>query len=139
MKICMLLPFPHYGENMRVPPQIGICSYLTNCGHEVDWVIWSDDNYQVQPFLFNDVQVHTTPQVRYFPASSLLGKILNKIPNTIKRMSYILKIFKEGNYNLIFVRDDVFDGLVAAHIKRRHNGFCSLVSCGYEPAGKSGQ
>jgi len=120
LKICMLLPFPRYGSNMRVPPQIGICSYLTNFGHEVSWVIWSDDNQQIQPFLFNGVQVYTTPEVHYLSASSLPGRVFNKIPNIVKRMRYILKIFKEGNYGLIFVRDDIFDGLIAAYIKRRY-------------------
>lgn len=105
---------------MRVPPQIGISSYLTNFGHKVTWVIWSDEARQVQPFLFNDVHVYVTSDNHYFPVSSLLGRILNKMPNTVTRMQYILKIFKEGNYDLIFVRDDIFDGLVAAYIKRRY-------------------
>jgi glycosyltransferase involved in cell wall biosynthesis len=116
----MLLPFPRYGENMRVPPQIGICSYLTSFGHEVIWVIWSDDDCQVQQFFYNDVQVYITPQIQYFSGSSIFTKILNKILNTLRRMRFILKIFKEGKYNLIFVRDDVFDGLIAAYIKKRH-------------------
>lgn len=120
IKICMLVPFPRYGANMRVPPQIGICSYLTNFGHQVTWVIWAEVGCQVQPFFFNDVHVYTTPQIQYFPNSSLLGRILNKIPNTLGRMRSILKIFKEGKYDLIFVRDDVFDGLIAAYIKRRY-------------------
>lgn len=119
LNICMLLSFPRYGENMRMPPQIGICSYLTNFGHQVSWVIWSDDKHQVQPFFFNNVHVYTTPEVHYLPASSLVGRIFNKIPNTIKRMRYILNIFKKENYDLILVRGDVFDGLVAAYIKRR--------------------
>ena len=120
LKICMLLPFPRCGENMRVPPQIGICSYLANFGHQVSWVIWSDGKQQVQPFFLNDVRIYTTPEIHYLPTSFLLGKILNKIPNTIRRMRYILKIFKKGNYDLIFVRDDVFDGLIATYIKRRY-------------------
>jgi glycosyltransferase involved in cell wall biosynthesis len=120
LNICMLLPVPRYGENMQVPPQIGICSYLANFGHQVSWVIWSDGKQQTQPFFLNNVRIHTTPDIHYFPTSFLLGKILNTIPNTIRRTRYILKIFKEENYNLILVRDDVFDGLAAAYLKRRH-------------------
>jgi len=42
LRICMVLNYPRYGADMRVPPQIGICSYLTNFGHEVAWVIPSE-------------------------------------------------------------------------------------------------
>ncbi|MGA8849158.1 MAG: glycosyltransferase family 4 protein [Dehalococcoidia bacterium] len=116
----MLLPILRCGENMQVYPQIGICGYLANFGHQVSWVIWSDGKQQIQPFFLNGVRIYATPEIHYFPTSFLLGKILNKIPTTIKRTRYILKIFKEGNYNLILVTDDVFDSLVAAYIKRRH-------------------
>jgi glycosyltransferase involved in cell wall biosynthesis len=116
----MLLPVPHYGENMQVPPQIGICSHLTNFGHQVSWVLWSDSKQQAQPFSLGNVRIYATPEIHYLPTRFLPGRILNKIPNTIKRTRYILKIFKEGNYNLIFVRDDVFDGLLAAYIRRKH-------------------
>lgn len=120
LRICMLLPFPCYSENMRVPPQIGICSYLTKFGHEVTWVIWSENRHQVQPFLFNNVQVYVTPEIHYLPVSSLLARILNKVPNTVKRMCFVLRIFKEEKYDLIFVRDDVFDGLIATYIRRKY-------------------
>ena len=120
LKMCMLLPYPRYSEDMRVPPQIGICSYLTNFGHQVEWVIWSDGHQQVQPFLFNGVRVYTIPYHCYFPGDSLPPKIFNKIPNTVKRMRYTLKIFREREYNLILVRDDVFDGLIATYIKKRY-------------------
>jgi len=119
-KICMLLPFPRYGENMRVPPQVGICSYLTNFGHKVTWVIWADESCQVNSFLFNGVYVHVTPEIQYCPISSLLGRIINRIPNAMKRILCILKIINNGNYNLIFVRDNFFDGLIAAYIKRKY-------------------
>jgi len=116
----MLLPVPRYGKNMLVYPQIGICSYLANFGHEVSWVIWSDGKQQVQPFSLGNIRIYATPEIHYFPTRFLPGRILNKIPNRIKRTRYILKIFKEGNYNLILARDDVFDGLLAAYIGRRH-------------------
>lgn len=120
LNICMLLPVPRYGEDMRACPQTGICSYLTNFGHQVSWVIWSDGKQQVQPFLFNDATVYVTPEIHYLPASFPTGKTLNRILNAVKRIRYILRIFKQGNCNLIFVRSDVFDGLIAAYVKRRH-------------------
>jgi glycosyltransferase involved in cell wall biosynthesis len=120
LSVCMLLPILRRGEDIRIPPQIDICSYLTNFGHQVSWVIWSDGKQQVRPFFLGDVRVYATPGIHYFPKRFSLALILNKIPNTIRRMSYILKIFKEGDYDLIFVNDNVFDAVVAAYIKRRH-------------------
>jgi len=105
---------------MRVRPQIGIGSYLTNFGHQVSWVIWSDGQQRVKPFLLSDVRVYVTPEIHYVPQSLLLGKVLNKIPNAVKRMRHILSVFKQGNCDLIFVRNDVFDGVTAAYIKRKH-------------------
>lgn len=120
LNICMLLPL-YYKPNMQVDPTIGVSSYLSNFGHSVTWVIWSEESHRVQSFPFNDVHVYTVPYARYFPGSSLLSTILNFIPNTLGRMSIILKIFKEGNYNLIFVRGSaLFDNLVAAYIKKRY-------------------
>ena len=117
----MLLPFPRYNENMRVPPQIGICSYLTRFGHDVSWLIWSDDIHLDRPLFINSVQIFTTNERKIFPSMFMLFRIFNKLPNIIVRMGNSYKIFKRGNYNLIFVRDDVFDGLVAYYIKTRYN------------------
>ncbi len=117
----MLLPFPRYNENIRVPPQIGICSYLTRFGHNVSWLIWSDDIHLDQPFFINGVQIFTSNERKILPSMFMLFKIFNKFPSIILRMVDSYKIFKQGNYNMIFVRDDVFDGLVAYYIKKRYD------------------
>ena len=119
LKICMLLPFPPYNPNdMRIAPQIGICSYLTNFGHQVTWVIWSDKSSQVQPFFFNDVHVHSAPYTRYFAGDSDLVKGLSHVPNIFKRVVFALKIFKKGKCDLLFVRESILDGLLAVYLKR---------------------
>lgn len=119
LNICMLLPLS-YEPNMRVMPQIGIGSYLTNFGHDVTWVIFPGKDHRAQSFSFNDVHVYVAPRLKYLHGSSIWVKILRKIPNTLKRMGFILKIIKTGKYNVIFVREDVFDGLIATYIKKRH-------------------
>ena len=120
LNICMLLPVPRYGQNMRVCPQTGISSYLTSFGHQVSWMIWADHSRQIQPFFLDDVHVHVTTQASYFPTSLLLGRILNRISNAVRRMRQIYGAFRHANYDLIFVRNNVVDGLAAAYIKRRH-------------------
>lgn len=117
----MLLPIHHNADNIRVPPQIGICSYLENFGHKVDWIIWSGKPCPLQEFLFDNIRVHVIPEANYFPIFSLSGKMLNMIPNFLKRGHSIIKIFKKENYNVIFVRDNPFDGLIAAYIKRKYH------------------
>lgn len=120
LNICMLLPFPRHSESMRVPPQIGICSYLTNFGHKVSWVIWSDTKQWIEPFLLEGVEVHTTREIPYLPASLLPGRVFNRIANTIRRLRHVLTLFRDRDYDLVFVRDDVFDAFIAHCIKTRY-------------------
>lgn len=121
LKICILLPFPPYNpNNMRIAPQIGICSYLTNFGHQVSWVIWVEKGDQPQPFLFNDVQVYSLGYTHYFTGDSDLVKGLRHVPNIFKRIGFTLKVFKKRKYDFLFVRESILDGLVAVYLKRRY-------------------
>ena len=123
LNICMMLPL-RYSKNMRVNPQIGICSYLTNFGHRITWVIESEKHRRNQQFLFNGIYVYTYPYIHYLSetSTSLLGKIFNRIPSTFREVYLILKIFRkcEDRYDLIFVRADVLMGLLAFYIKQRY-------------------
>jgi len=117
--ICMFLR-PDFKPAMRIVPQIGVCTHLRKMGHEVTWVIWSDDGQNVQPYSIDAVRIHEIPWVRIFPGMSLLAKSLNIIPSIIRRTIIILKLLKSESYDLIFVRDFALDGLIAAYIKRRY-------------------
>ena len=121
LNICMLLPL-RYSQNMRVNPQIGICSYLTNFGHEVSWVLLSENHRSAQQFLFNSVHVYASPYIRHITESSLTGEIFNRILSILKKVCLILKIFRKytHRYDIIFVRDGAFDGLVACYLKQRY-------------------
>ena len=118
LNVCMLLPPLDVGE--RVNPQIGICSYLANFGHQITWILPVMDERQPRQFLAKSAKVYTVPYIRYLPGNSVLTRAGNKIPNTIKRMWFIHKMWRRKGYNLVFVRDDVFDGLLAVYIKRRY-------------------
>lgn len=115
----MLLPI-RYGPNMRVNPQIGIASYLVNFGHEITWVLSSEDSRTTQQHFFNKVTIYASPYVRYLSEASLLGKALNRVPATFRKMCLALRVFREGKYDLLFVREDTFDGLVGTYIKRKY-------------------
>ncbi len=119
LKICMLLPI-RYGPNMRVNPQIGIFSYLSHFGHEITWVLSAEDSRTTQKITHNGIQVYAAPYIHYLNEHSLLGKIVNRIPATFSKMRLTLKVFKESKYDMVFVRDDIFGGLLATYIKRRY-------------------
>jgi len=120
LKICMLICHLIADPNIRVNPQIEICTYLTNFSHQVNWIISLGKDCPPRQFFVNDAKVYDIPYRHYFPGDSLPAKILNLVPNTLRRMRHILKIFREGEYNLIFVRDDPFDGLIAAYLKSKY-------------------
>jgi glycosyltransferase involved in cell wall biosynthesis len=122
LRICMLLPFLLYGRNVTVLPGMGIFSHLANFEQEVTWVVGIRPEAQdrVQALFSNKVHVYIITQTRYFPGSSVLSRMLNTMPNTLKRMRAVLKIFKEEKCNVIFVRSSTFDGLIAAYVKRKY-------------------
>lgn len=117
LKVCMLLPY-HYEPNMLVYSRVKIFSYITHFGHQVTWVISSPKADRIQQFSLDGIVVYAIPYRRYFPGSSVLAKVFNRIPYALRKMRFALKIFREGKYDIIYARDNVFDGLVAAHIKR---------------------
>ncbi len=119
MRICMLLSL-QYESNMLVYPTIWILSYLTNFGHHVTWVITSQKDLQIKEFPLGDVKVYTIPYRRYLPGSSTLVGALNRILNAISRIRSASRIFRDGKYDLVFVRDSALDGLIAAYIQKRH-------------------
>jgi glycosyltransferase involved in cell wall biosynthesis len=122
LNICMLLLPLRYSQNMRVNPKIGICSYLTNFGHKITWVILSEKHRRNQQFLFKGTYVYSAPYIHYFSESSLLGKIFNLTLSTFRMIYLILKIFRkcEDRYDIILVRVDVLMGLLAFYIKLRY-------------------
>lgn len=115
INICMLLGL-RYGEKMRIPPQIEIASYITNFGHDVTWVLSSEEIKEVQEAVFNDVRIFVVP-CRY---SEGFLKVITKILYVLRRMRFVFRDFKQERYNMIFVRDGMFDALIALFIKRRY-------------------
>jgi glycosyltransferase involved in cell wall biosynthesis len=116
----MLLPLRYGAEAIIVYPNIEIMSYLARFGHEVTWVVATEKHYQSQQHFPPGIKVHTVDYHHYFPKDSIWGKILNQIPYLFRRTRLILKIFREENYDLIFVRNSIPDSFTATYIKRRY-------------------
>lgn len=115
INICMLLGL-RYDPKMRIVPQIGIASYITNFGHDVTWILSSEELQEVQETNFNDVRVFVVP-CRY---SEGFTKVISKALYAFRRMRFVFRNFKKEKYNMLFVRDGMVDALFALYIKRRY-------------------
>ena len=115
INICMLLG-NRYDPKMRIAPQIGIASYITNFGHDVTWVLSSEVIKEVQETNFNDVRVFVVP-CRY---SEGFLKIVTTVLYALRRMRFLFNNFKKEKYNMVFVRDGIFDVFLALYLKRRY-------------------
>ena len=116
INVCMLFGL-QYKEKMLIPPQIGIASYITNFGHDVTWILSSEEIKEVQETTFNDIRVFVVP-CRY---SEGFLKVITKAVYAFRRVKFVSKNFKKENYNLIFIRRSIFDELLALYLKRRCN------------------
>lgn len=119
LKIGMLLPI-RCGPNMRVNPQIGIASYLVKFGHEITWIMSAEKSRTAQQSTLNGVNVFAAAYIHYFREISLPGKVLNLIPTMYRRVRLAYKVFREGRYDLVFVREDALDGLAGTCIQRKY-------------------
>ena len=115
INVCMLLGL-RYGEKMRIAPQIGIASYITYFGHDVTWILSSEEVKEFQETTFNDVRVFVVPCMY----SGGILKAITKVLYAIRRMHFVLKNCKNESYNMIFVREGIFDAFLAWYVKKRY-------------------
>ena len=114
LNVCMILYWPHYQSEMRLDPQVEICSYLRHFGHQITWIMWGTDQRETAPFNFDGIKIYITPDTKYLPNNWPFAGTLNLIPNTLRRMKIIHKILHQEKFDIVFVRDFAFDGIVAA-------------------------
>ena len=107
-----------YNPKTRIAPQIGIASYITNFGHEVTWILSSEEKKEVQETVFNDVRIFTVP-CRYKSKGFL--RFISKALYAFRRMRFVFKNFKQEKYNMVFGREGIFDGFLALYIQKRYN------------------
>lgn len=121
LKVCMLLPF-RYEHDMVLYPGVQIPSYITNFGHQVSWVLSGNQNSESDSLCLGDIVVHRVSGKRWFPGNTVLSNSLNHVLDVFRKWRLLRRLFQRGRYNIVFVRDniDIFDGLMAVHIKRRY-------------------
>jgi glycosyltransferase involved in cell wall biosynthesis len=122
LDLCMLVNLPYKAGSIELGPanRKGIISYLANFGHSVTLVVPGESTKNLQQFHSGSIYVLAIPYTRFFNNSSLTGKFFNTALNAPKKIRSILRIFKQGKYNLIYVKGDILDGLIAIYIKRKY-------------------
>ena len=122
LNICMLTHLPYQAGTIELGPasREGITTYLAKFGHSVTWVNPAKGITGLQQFRLGSVCVFVMPYKSFFKNSSLAGKAFNRALNAPTRIFSILKIVKQGKYNLVYVKGDIPDGLTAIYIKRKH-------------------
>lgn len=122
LDLCMLLNLPYKAGAIELGPanRKGVTTYLANFGHNVTWVVPGESTNNLQQFHSGSICIFAIPYTCFFNNSSLIGKFFNTVLNAPKKIRSILRIFKQGKYNLIYVKGDILDGLIATYIKRKY-------------------
>ena len=115
INICMLLGY-RYNPKMQIPPDVKIPSYITNFGHDVTWILSSEEIKETLETSFNAVHIFVVP-CKY---SKGFLHIFSIVLYALRRKKNVSKNFKQKKYNMVFVRGYVFDGLLALYLKRRY-------------------
>ncbi len=127
IRICILLSADPHRKEMRLPLDranwVAKMSHLADFGHQVTWIVGvrPEAQAQVQELFPDKVHLYITPQIRYFPGASLPSRMLNTVPHILKTMRAVLRIFREEECNIIFARQNPFDRMIAACVKRKCN------------------
>jgi glycosyltransferase involved in cell wall biosynthesis len=117
----MLFDLPQKGGPIELGPanRKGVVSYLTAFGHQVTWMI-QHEGKGLQKLSTGDINIFATPYICILKDTSRIGKIINRILNAPIRACFIIKLFREGSYNILYIKGNMVDELVAIYIKARY-------------------
>lgn len=119
LNICLLLPTtfdPTFPARPAITEIWG--KYLPSFGHKVTWITPSiEKGREVQEEFFNEVKIYTIPRPL---SSSLPLKIFNLISYLLREYRLLTNTLKEEKYDIIQVRNSIFEALLAVYIKRKH-------------------
>jgi len=122
LNICMLVNLRYQTGTVEQGPanRKGIIAYIANFGHNVTWVVLTEEVNSLQQFRLGNIFTFVIPYTPIFNTRFFIGRILNKVLNVNRRIRTILSIFREGQYNVIYVKGDVLSGLIAIYIKKKY-------------------
>ncbi len=115
INICMLLPLK-FSKKMLVYPRIEMFSHIKTFGHKVVWLTSSNEKIR-DTFFFDGMVVYTIPYA--FSNRFIFFQILSKFIFSAKKIKRMINIIRKENINLIFVRTDLFDGIIALILRNK--------------------
>lgn len=118
--LCLLLPTIHSGDFPLTETEI-YGEYLPSLGHEVDWITPCHEKSDAYPNKFKKVNVYPV----YYPHfhSFFLFRIYGFIIYYYSKYKLFNELFKRKDYDIIQVRDNAFDSLLALYLKQRYDVF----------------
>ncbi|MGI6483734.1 MAG: glycosyltransferase family 4 protein [Methanobacterium sp.] len=115
LKICLLLPDTF---NPDLPARPAIIEIYGNCfhKHQITWIMSCFDDCDFRGEIFENVNIQLIPDNKHAP---LLVRIYHFIRHYYKKFKLSNQIFKEEDYDLIQVRNDIWDSFLALYLKRK--------------------
>lgn len=122
INLCMLIGFTSF-ENLRlfIPPEIGVVNYLSNYGHEITWMVLSDNVNNIEEKKLNKSRILILPCIFVYDIYEAIIKIKSFLSCYIKRYKILSVHCANNNYNLLFVRNEIFNGIVSIYLKKKYN------------------
>ena len=115
LKICLLLPDTF---NQALPARPAIMEIYGNYfkKHEITWIMSCFNNCEFRDKIFENVDIILVPDNKHAP---FLVRIYHFMRHYYKKFRILNRIFTENEYDLIQVRNDIWDSLLALYIKRK--------------------
>jgi len=119
LNICLVQP-DIFDPNMPARPAVIEIygKYIPSLGHKVTWITpFNDKGREIQKGYFKEVRVYKIPTAL---CSSLIAKIFNKVSFLFREYKLLTNILKEEKYDIIQVRDNGLEALLALHVKSKY-------------------
>lgn len=118
--LCLMLPTVYSTDFPSRPAVIEIYGgYLPNLGHKIDWITPCHIKNETRLIKFKKVKVYAV----YYPFKNSVYplRIYGFVKYYYNKFKLLNKKFKSSDYNIIQVRNNIFDSLLALYIKWRYN------------------
>lgn len=116
VNLFMIINFSSYEElKSFVPPEIEMLKYIVKFDHKVTCLLSSNNIEKDKKFLSDGSNVHVlacNPKKSNLRASNIFCYF--------KRMRFLSKNFKKNKYNVVCVRNEIFNGLIALYLRKSH-------------------
>lgn len=119
LNICLMIPSffdPDMPSRSAITEIFG--NYLPSKGHKLTWITASDGNHNFNgEEYFSSVKIFTVEQLH---SSNKIKLAFNIMKYYLRRYKLLNKLIKTDKFDIIQVRNDIFDAFIAIILKRRY-------------------